>query len=104
MKAKEYAQQYNAAKTEEEKKEAIRKIIVGFVAEVKSLAQARKAVSNSALASIVKEQDDKWRAFARLVEDKTVDPDGFKNFNIRRFPYICNLLGWEKPNHAQTVR
>lgn len=99
MKAKEYAQQYNAAQTEEQKKEAIRKIITSFVNEVKELAKVRKAVSNAAIASIVKEQDDKWRAFARQVEG--IDPDGFKNFHIRRFPYICRLLGWEKQEQQQ---
>ena len=72
MKAKEMAATFKADPTAKTASGLVYKVIM----ETKELAEKRKISSDSALAVILKEADDKWRAFARLCPE--IHPDGFK--------------------------
>ena len=77
MKAKEMAAAYNAAPTEVEKLAVLQDLVFNEIKGTEKLAKARGAKTNSALAAILREADDRWRAFARLCDG--VKPDGFKD-------------------------
>jgi hypothetical protein len=72
MKAKDMAATFQANPDIE----TARKLIAACILETKTLAEARKIRSDSALRAIIQEVDDKWRAFARLCPE--IQPDGFK--------------------------
>lgn len=76
MKAKEYAEYYQTRLAEgSDSAQTLIGIARQFIDEVESLCKDRHAVSDAAFIAVLKEQDKKWRAFARLVPD--VKPDGF---------------------------
>ena len=67
MKAKEYLQEYlGDARPINER---LTDIVLKFVSEVKTIGEARHAKSDMSLVAIIKEQDQKWRAFARMLPD-----------------------------------
>jgi hypothetical protein len=72
MKAKDMAARYNAAPTID----TLLSIIHDCIKETKTIADARRVKSNSGMAAVLREVDDKYRAFARQCSD--VNPDGFK--------------------------
>ena len=72
MKAKEMAATFKADPTAKTASDLVYKVII----ETKHLAEKRRISSDSALAAILKEADDKWRAFARQCPE--INPDGFK--------------------------
>jgi hypothetical protein len=73
MKAKEMSARYIAS---EDKISTIVDLASACVMEVKTLSATRHANSPESLKAILREIDDKWRAFARLCPD--VLPDAFK--------------------------
>lgn len=93
-KAKEYAAEFEADPT----RETLRGIAHAFMVEVKEIIATRNARSNSALLSILDEQDRKWRAFARRIEG--VRPDGFERLVKEVFPEVHVV--WRGP-HAPEV-
>jgi hypothetical protein len=72
MKAKEMAAEYKANPT----METAKKLVTECILETKTIAEARKIRSDSALRAIIQEVDDKWRAFARLCPE--IQPSAFK--------------------------
>jgi len=80
MKAKEMAERFNASPTDD----TLIKIAVDCVKETKVIAEARGVRSNHAMAAVIREMDDKWRAFARLCP--SVAPDGFRTAIHRLVP------------------
>ena len=73
MKAKDYAQQYNDNPTIE----TLMTIAVAFVEECQTIRLARNCQTNEAFFAVFEEQDQKWKAFARLVDDGSVADGGF---------------------------
>jgi hypothetical protein len=71
MKAKEYAAKYLASPT----RETMTDIACAFDADTVSLVKARNVKSDQAFKSILREMDDKWRAFARIAG---CNPDGYR--------------------------
>lgn len=61
MKSKEMAEEYKANPTQETLIGLLRKLIT----ETSKIASARHVRTNSGMASILREQDDKWRSFTR---------------------------------------
>jgi hypothetical protein len=61
-----------------------------MIMETKALALKRGIQSNSALAAILREADDKWRAFARRCPE--VNPGGFKAAVHKLLPSAVTLL------------
>jgi hypothetical protein len=72
MKAKDYAKRYEANRTSE----TLADIIASFVQEAVDISEVRQAKSEAAQYAILDEQNQKWRAFARIVGD--VKEEGFE--------------------------
>ena len=87
MKAKEYAEKYKVDPTDQ----TIGKIAIEMLLEVKIIAESRHAQTSESLISILKEQINKWRAFAKIVEhigENKVREDGLKRLIIKDFSFI----------------
>lgn len=70
-KAKEQAQQYIDNPT----LETMQKIAQEYIRDTGELIKARSCTSNAASRAVIRELDQKWKAFARLAN---VNPDGYK--------------------------
>lgn len=70
MKAKELADQYKRGRM------TLQEVCHNMIVETKTLAENRGVKTDAGLAAIIREMDDKWRAFARKVDG--TNPDGFK--------------------------
>lgn len=70
IKAKEYAQRFN------DNPDSLGEIVKGFLIECQELAEKRHASTDPAVFAIFNEQNQKWRAFARMVQG--VKADGFE--------------------------
>jgi len=81
-KAKEYATEFNTNPTNE----TLGKIAMAFLFEVKEIGEVRHVQKDNAVISIFKEQDQKWRAFAKL--SKGIRPDGFQILVKEKLPFI----------------
>ena len=96
--AKEHASEFLSPeyKTIEEVNRAITEIANNFIREILELAQQRCISSNEALASIIKEQIQKWHTFARIVNEEAgvdvVKKDGLKDLLILAIPETEQLL------------
>lgn len=72
MKAKEMAERYQAEPTVK----TLTSLAGECIKEVKTMAEARGVRDDNPMRQVIREVDDKWRAFARLCPD--VAPGGFK--------------------------
>jgi len=72
MKAKDYAQRYKTNPTDE----TLIDIVQEMIMETKTLAEQRKITTESAMIAIIRQQDEKWKAFCRLCSG--VNPKFFK--------------------------
>lgn len=86
MKAKDYHARYLANKTEDE----LIDIATAMVLETKEIALKRSIKSDSAMAAILREQDDKWKAFVRL--NPGINPSFFKIVLHKLIPVAVHLL------------
>lgn len=84
MKAREYVEKYKANPTPQ----TLGEIVKEMVFEIEEIAKMRHARSNEAFISIFEEQDRKWRAFVRMVNDPNIRPDGFMKFCQMYFPEV----------------
>lgn len=73
MKAKELAARFREDHTEE----CIRKIVYDLIIETKELARQRGVKTDSAMKSVIREIDDKWKSFASMFPGE-LQPGGFK--------------------------
>ncbi|MFA5211681.1 MAG: hypothetical protein WC414_04290 [Patescibacteria group bacterium] len=91
MKAKEYAQKYIDNPTDETLYEIAKEMFF----EIDIIRKARNAQSNEAMIAIINEQSDKWRKFANIVKNVSINivkEDGFKNFVLISLPELKNNL------------
>jgi hypothetical protein len=86
MKAADMAARYKAEPTTQ----TLGTLAEEAVMATKTMAEQRKISTDSALASILREQDEKWRAFARRCPD--VNPEGFKIILHKLIPTSKHLL------------
>ena len=80
MKAKDYAREYqeNRGTTDDDNLVALAKVAHAVIFEMKEILHNRNPKKSSALLSIFKEQENKWRAFIRRIENHNLkDPDMF---------------------------
>lgn len=89
MKAKDMVARY-CATPEAEKLDTLISIIHDCIKETKTIADARGVKSNSGLTAVLREIDDKYRAFARQCDG--VNPDGFKISLHKVIPLSSVLL------------
>lgn len=99
MKAKEYMERWER---EGRTDTSLAKIGNEFFLEVSKIGIARHISSDEALFSILDEQDNKWRVFARLDKEKEVNPDGFAKMVEIVTPDIYAL--WHFGNLANMAR
>lgn len=83
-KAKDYADEYNACQTEQERRNAISRIFKEMASDMQYLIKARKAKNREAVKSCIMEVNQKWNAFARRVEGVKVD--GFLSLIRKEIP------------------
>lgn len=88
MKAKDYAIKYQTNPTIEN----LTGILIEFFKECFTLADSRRATTEAAQYAILNEQDQKWRAFARLV--KGVKENGLEMVIKERHPELYQ--GWQR--------
>jgi hypothetical protein len=86
MKAKEYAERYRTAKSPNDE---LVEIARDFILEIKTIAEQRKAKKDMAIVKIVREQEQKWEAFCRHVNDPNVRTDGFMRLFKAQLPELA---------------
>lgn len=89
MKAKEYAKMYY----ESESLETLAKIGTMFLEETKTILISRNCKTPEASASVFKELDQKWMAFAREVDG--IKPDGYRSLVKFQWEEVYHFLGWD---------
>jgi len=89
MKAKEYAERYLSA---EDKRTELVKIAREFILEIRTIAEQRKAKKDMALVAIVKEQEQKWKAFCKRVNDPAIYEDGFMKLFEAQCPGLFSAV------------
>ena len=86
MKAKDLALRFK----EEPTLEMAKKIAFDMVMETKELADMRGVKSNSGIAAVLKQQNEKWQALTRLCPE--LNPNGFKSAIHQLVPVSAELL------------
>jgi hypothetical protein len=84
MKAKEYAKIY----LENPTPQSLLKVASDMTIETKDIFEKRHAKTDEAMISIIKEAILKWRAFVRIVGDRSIKEDGLKDLILKKFPFI----------------
>ena len=92
MKAKEYVKRYQKLVASGDQEITIWTVCNEMIKEIPVICKQRKAESNDAQLSVFKEIDQKYRAFARLLNDPTVREDGLARVMRSRFPNLCMHL------------
>lgn len=92
MKAKEYAEKFFNS---EDKKLTLGQIFCNFVAEISTIAEMRNSYSESSIKAILREQDQKWKSFCRIINSKSnveLKEDGFSELLKKREPALTDLI------------
>lgn len=99
MKAKDYFDKYESSFVEnncEHAVKATRDLLIDMSEEVEKLYNARSGKTNSALAGVIKEINQKWNAVGSLFEKKYgVSPlkrNGFIEFWKQEMPELVHIL------------
>lgn len=99
MKAKEYFRKYTEENQDEEPTYRFVKILMVMFNGVAEITIARNAKSNSAMISIMDEQNTKANSFTRKVNETEglgIRRDAFKHFIIDKMSELAELVGWGK--------
>lgn len=102
MKADEYVERYHdclanppkGSRPEMVRADALIAIGCDLTLEIKEIATQRKVQSNSALAAILREQDQKWVAIRQRLNDSEIRIDGFREFVKLKLPETLLLMDW----------
>jgi hypothetical protein len=96
MKAKEYAEQFEKMVTDgKEPWLGIAEVCRLMLIESKEIVEKRHCQTNEAMVAVVREIEDKFKAFARIVTSKgkyIVKPGGFRAFILAVEPDLWALL------------
>lgn len=87
MKAKDYAEQW---KTSGKTTEELMKITQSLIEEIPDLCEKRRAKSSTAMISVFREIDDKWKAFARCFPNE-INVDGLRILLLKSSPRTKEL-------------
>ena len=91
MKAKDYAKRYAE---QGETNEALIQVCFDMIKEFETIATARHAKSDQAALSIIRELEQRWKAFSRLTN---TNPGGFRYMVKKLMPETVaefEKLGW----------
>ena len=97
MKSKEYFEKYVNENQDEEPLYRVVKTMMEMFNEVKEIQEMRKAQSNSAMISILNEQNIKCNSFINKVneiDELGVKRDAFKEFIKDQMPELALMIGW----------
>ena len=97
MRAKEYFERYVNENQNKEPLYRVVKTMMDMFNEVKEIQEMRKAQSNSAMISILNEQNIKCNSFINKVnkiDDLDVKRDAFKDFIKDQMPELSVMIGW----------
>jgi hypothetical protein len=97
MKAKEYFQKYVDENQDKEPLYRVVKTMIDMFNEVKEIQVIRKAQSNSAMISIMNEQNIKCNSFinkVNAIDGLGVKRDAFKGFINNQMPELGLMIGW----------
>jgi len=94
MKAKDYAEQFLKDEQTMSDIDCTSKAFIAFVDEIIEIKEARSVSTEPGLIAIVKEQDQKWKAFCQIVnKDKPrFKEDGFLTLLIKELPWLEPIL------------
>lgn len=101
MKAKEYYEKYGAEIMNNLNNEKgvgnILSMINDFTVESADIADIRKTTKNECVASIIKEQNQKWNALVHIFQRKhdgasPIQIDGFKKYWLHQIPEMKNFM------------
>jgi hypothetical protein len=99
MKAKEYFLKFQTENQDKSPEWRLIKSLNEMILEVKTISEQRRAVLDSAVIAIFKEQEKKSLAFIKLVNETEpfksegeVLPDAFKLYVLQTTPYLHNLV------------
>lgn len=98
MKAKEYANAFKANPT----KEFITKVLDEMTKEIVTISRDRHANSEAAIASVIREQDNKWRTFCDLIDMPELKP-AFSTFQENLSPGIMKPV-WTPAVRARNLK
>lgn len=87
MKAKDCAERYLTAS---DRMDALADISAEFVVETGRLIKERRARSVTAGMAVIKEQSDKWKAFARRTGE--IKEDGYLIIMRKEFPELAGFI------------
>jgi len=90
LKAKEHYDLFLREEEEKGERAAFSKLAIRFSEEVKEIMGLRNARSDSALISVLKEQNHKWNALRKY--DERFKLNGFLEFVKHRFPFVTDRL------------
>ena len=103
MKAKEYAARYRELVSEGSDEYPASTIVKQMIREVGLLQEVRSSQSNSAMLTILQEQERKWQSLCRIVGEESLRSDGFREVIRTCFPsYVMQL--WESYERSMQQR
>ncbi len=90
MRARQYYEEFLINEKKHGETEAFRKLIIDYFDEVMEIAKIRNAKRDSAMISILKEQNDKWNAMRKF--DGRFKLNGFIDFAKHRMPMLSEKI------------
>lgn len=99
MNSKEMAQRFAAAS---DKGKEAKELVCELVIETGEIAKLRHAKSNPAMLSILREQDQKWKAFARKAStpEQEIIQDGFRKAICQFMPSVYEAWEYMEAHHV----
>lgn len=102
--SRQWAEIYNGNRNREDQKQALRQIIEGFLKETHQLVQMQDATEAGELFNILDDQQRKWNALVRKIDDDHPYPLNEKVFNriIKKYdPKVAELwIGYKMSRHG----
>ena len=94
MKAKDYAEQFFKDEQTMSDIDCTSKVFAGFVTEIETISKTRNVSTTDGMLSIIKEQDQKWKAFCRIInkDQPRFKEDGFLALLVKEMPWLGTML------------
>jgi len=103
MKAKEYLEMFEKDFQEVGDRQATTNLVNIMIGEIKDLIDVRRATTEGAVVSILRELNQKWNALCRLDKKRRFKPDGFIKY-VRATEVMPSLLFTLNKNMKEIIR
>lgn len=105
MKAKEYLEKFDKDYKEVGDRQATTNLVNTMIGEIKDLIGVRRATTEGAVVSILRELNQKWNALCRLDKKRRFKPDGFiKYVKHRATQVLPSILPTLNKNMEEILR